>query len=103
MFNQISCDRRSFLAGAFAASFMGGCRSLGGRNVPPRRIGANSKVNVGIIGCGLIAKGTNVPGFLKDPRCRVTVACDIVKVAPGYFYGKKPKNASRSDVPARIW
>ena len=42
MFNQISCDRRSFLAGALAASFMGGCRSLGGRNVPPRRIGANA-------------------------------------------------------------
>ncbi|MBR6588173.1 MAG: Gfo/Idh/MocA family oxidoreductase, partial [Kiritimatiellae bacterium] len=98
MFNQISCDRRAFLAGAFAASFMGGCRSFGNRNMPVRRIGANSKVNVGIIGCGLIAKGTNVPGFLKDPRCRVTVACDIVKVAPGYFYGKKPVNSVKSDV-----
>ena len=45
MFNQISCDRRSFVAGALAASFMGGCRSFASRNMPPRRIGANGKVN----------------------------------------------------------
>ena len=72
MQHSILCDRRSFIAGALAAPFLGCCC---GRNKPPRRVPANQKVNVGIIGCGVIAKGTNVPGFLKDPRCRVTVVC----------------------------
>ena len=79
----MSISRRSFLGGAASSLFVGGCASQG----VPRIIGANSKVNVAIIGCGLIARLTNVPGFLKDPRCRVTVACDMVKVAPDYFYG----------------
>ena len=93
-------NRREFVAGALALPFMHGCKGLFGPSAtpvqPPRRISPNAKVNVGIIGCGVIAKGTNVPGFLKDPRCRVTVACDMVKVAPGYFYGAKPKGAAKS-------
>ena len=95
-------NRREFVAGALALPFMHGCKGLFGPSAtsvqPPRRISPNAKVNVGIIGCGVIAKGTNVPGFLKDPRCRVTVACDMVKVAPGYFYGAKPKGAAKSDL-----
>ena len=78
-------SRRSFLEGAAASFFIGGCATT----VAPRRIGPNEKVNVGIIGCGLIARGTNVPGFLKDPRCRVVIACDMVKMAPDYFYGAR--------------
>ena len=98
MFNSVMLDRKSFISGALAVPLLGGCRSFGCRNRPPRRIKANEKVNVGVIGCGLIAKGTNVPGFLKDPRCRVTVACDMVKVAPGYFYGAKPKDGAKSGI-----
>lgn len=41
-----------------------------------------------IIGCGTIARGTNVPGFLQDPRCRVTTVCDIVELAPDYVAEK---------------
>ena len=85
-------SRRGFLGGFAAASapfFIGGCKTA---KVPPRRISPNSKVNVAIIGCGLIAKSTNVPGFLKDPRCRVTIACDMVKMAPNYFYGSRGGN-----------
>ena len=95
-------NRREFVAGALALPFMHGCKGLFGPSAasvqPPRRISPSAKVNVGVIGCGVIAKGTNVPGFLKDPRCRVTVACDMVKVAPGYFYGAKPKGAAKSDL-----
>lgn len=81
----MSLSRRSFIgASLYATPFiMSGCRTA----VKPRRIPANSRVNVAIIGCGVIARYTNVPGFLKDPRCRVTVACDMVKLAPRYFYG----------------
>ena len=86
-------DRREFLAGAAAFSSLCGCRSTG-----PRRVSPSDKVNVAIIGCGVIAKSTNVPGFLKDDRCRVTVACDVVKVAPGYYYGTKPTNGAKSDI-----
>ena len=99
-------SRRDFIGGAAASFFIGGCCSskFGGR-----RIGPNEKVNVAIIGCGCIAKGTNVPGFLKDPRCRIVVACDMVKIAPNYYYGAKgsgfgtagfakPDGSFRSDV-----
>ncbi|MBP3406847.1 MAG: hypothetical protein J6N18_12150, partial [Kiritimatiellae bacterium] len=88
----MNLSRRGFIGGIAAASapfFVGGCKS---GSLPPRRISPNAKVNVAIIGCGLIAKSTNVPGFLKDPRCRVTIACDIVKMAPNYFYGKRGGN-----------
>ena len=75
---------------SLAASAFAGCRGLStGRNLPVRRVKPSEKVNVAIIGCGLIAKSTNVPGFLQDPRCRVTIACDMVKEAPEYFYGAR--------------
>ena len=79
--------RRSFLRSAAVSLpfFAGGCAGLDGLC----RRGANDKVNVAIIGCGLIAKSTNVPGFLKDSRCRVVVACDMVKMAPDYFYSAR--------------
>ena len=80
--------RRNFLEGAAASFFIGGCRTAQG----PRKIAANSKVNVALIGCGLIAKTTNLPGFLQDPRCRVTTICDVVKIAPDYFYGGRKSN-----------
>ena len=83
-------SRRSFLFSGAAAVpfFIGGCATSSG----PRRIAANAKVNVGIIGCGLIAKSTNVPGFLRDPRCRIVAVCDPVKLAPDYFYGGRNSN-----------
>lgn len=85
-------NRRDFVSGslAFAGAsfFIGGCATRNG----VRRIPANAKVNVGIIGCGLIAKTTNVPGFLQDPRCRVTTVCDVVEIAPDYFYGGRGSN-----------
>ena len=87
----MNISRRAFLGSSLASApfFIGGCQM----KRSPRRIPANSKVNVAIIGCGVIAKFTNVPGFLKDPRCRVTVACDMVKIAPRYFYfGGKGRN-----------
>ena len=84
----INTSRRGFLGGAAASFFIGGCATA----CAPRKIGPNQKVNVAIIGCGCIAKGTNVPGFLKDPRCRITVACDMVKMAPNYYYGAKGSN-----------
>lgn len=85
-------NRRDFVGGslAFAGAsfFIGGCATRNG----VRRIPANAKVNVAIIGCGLIAKTTNVPGFLQDPRCRVTTVCDVVEIAPDYFYGGRGSN-----------
>ena len=84
----MNTSRRQFLGGAAASFFIGGCAS----KCAPRKVGPNEKVNVAIIGCGCIAKGTNVPGFLQDPRCRVTVACDMVKLAPDYFYGARGSN-----------
>ena len=85
----MNTSRRGFIGGAAASFFIGGCCA---GKCGPRKVGPNEKVNVAIIGCGLIAKCTNVPGFLKDQRCRVTIACDMVKVAPEYFYGKRNSN-----------
>jgi len=79
----MNTSRRSFLGGAAASFFIGGCAT----RVAPRKVPANAKVNVAIIGCGCIARSTNLPGFLKDPRCRVTTVCDVVELAPDYFYG----------------
>ena len=86
----MNMNRRSFLLSTAASVpfFIGGCATRRG----PRRIAANAKVNVGIIGCGCIAKSTNVPGFLQDPRCRITAVCDIVRIAPDYFYGARGSN-----------
>lgn len=89
----MTITRRNFISSIAASSmpfFIGGCSSMGYMNA--RKIGPNQKANVAIIGCGLIAKSTNVPGFLNDPRCRVTIACDMVKIAPEYFYGKRNGN-----------
>ena len=78
-------SRRNFLGGAAASFFIGGCATGGSA----RKIAANEKVNVAIIGCGWIARAVNLPGFLKDDRCRVTAVCDVVELAPDYFYGKR--------------
>jgi len=92
-------SRRSFLGlGAAAVPFfIGGCAS----RVSPRRIAANAKVNVGIIGCGLIAKTTNAPGFLKDPRCRVVAVCDVVRLSPDHFYGDRGGDFGKEGLAAR--
>ena len=82
-------SRRSFIGGASASLFITGCMSA---SKGPRKFAANEKVNVAVIGCGLIARFTNVPGFLQDDRCRVTVACDMVNLAPDYFYGARNSN-----------
>ena len=79
----MNTSRRNFLGGAAASFFIGGCAS----RITPRKVSANAKVNVGVIGCGLIARSTNVPGLLNDDRCRVTTVCDVVEMAPDYFYG----------------
>ena len=87
----MNISRRNFLgttALAAAPLFITGCLASKG----PRKYAANEKVNVAVIGCGLIARFTNVPGFLQDDRCRVTVACDMVKLAPDYFYGGRNSN-----------
>jgi len=86
-------SRRTFLGGAAASFFIGGCMT----NRQPRKISPNAKVNVAIIGCGWIARFENVPKFLKDDRCRVTIACDMVKLAPDYYYGGKPKTGGMRD------
>ena len=84
----MNTSRRGFIGGAAASFFIGGCAT----KVAARKVAANAKINVGVIGCGLIAKTTNVPGFLQDPRCRITVVCDVVKIAPDYFYGGRNSN-----------
>jgi len=105
----LKLSRRSFLwagAASSASFFIGGCIS----NRGPRAFAANEKVNVAIIGCGRIAQSTNVPGFLQDPRCRVTIACDMVRKARDYFYGARGSNFgaegfakdSKSGYPADI-
>lgn len=47
---------RSVLAAGSAPVLFGGCAG---------KFFANRQVNVGIIGCGLIARSTNVPGFRR--------------------------------------
>ncbi len=85
----MNISRRNFIGGASASLFVTGCVSA---TKGPRKFAANEKVNVAIIGCGIIARFTNVPGFLKDKRCRVTTVCDMVKLAPDYFYGARGSN-----------
>ena len=81
----MNTSRKEFIGGIAASFFIGGCAT----RVAPRKVAANSKVNVAIIGCGRIARSTNLPGFLQDPRCRVTTVCDVVELAPDYFYGAR--------------
>lgn len=81
----MNTSRKEFIGGIAASFFIGGCAT----KVVPRKVAANSKVNVAIIGCGWIARSTNLPGFLQDPRCRVTTICDIVELAPNYFYSTR--------------
>lgn len=83
----MNVSRRNFLAGAAVSFFIGGCAAARA----PRKVRPNDKVNVAIIGCGWIARFCNVPGFFRDPRCRVTVVCDMVREAPNYYYGGKPE------------
>ena len=85
---KMNTTRRWFLQGVSSSVFLGGCAS----RIAARRVAPNDKVNVGVIGCGLIAKTTNVPGFLQDDRCRVTTVCDVVEIAPDYFYGARGSN-----------
>ena len=62
----MNTSRKEFIGGIAASFFIGGCAT----RCAPRKIGPNQKVNVAIIGCGRIARYTNLPGFLQDSRCR---------------------------------
>ena len=84
----MNLSRRKFIGGAGASLLIAGCAT----RHSARRVPANAKVNVAVIGCGRIAKLTNLPGFLRDPRCRVTTVCDVVELAPDYFYGARGSN-----------
>ena len=72
--------RRDFVGSAACAGvpFFIGCGSVYAA-APLRRPAPSGRVNVGIIGCGLIAKGTNVPGFLKPIMPVIEVFSAIMK------------------------
>jgi len=84
-------NRRSFLKSSlFAAPFLaGGCKGLFSPEYAPRRnLAPSQKVNVALVGCGTQMLD-NVRQLLADGRVRVTVCCDPVLEAPGYFYDAK--------------
>ena len=38
---------------------------------------ANSKINIGQIGCGRIARFHDIPGVMKHDNARVVAVCDV--------------------------
>jgi myo-inositol 2-dehydrogenase / D-chiro-inositol 1-dehydrogenase len=97
--------RRSFLrkalvtgAGAFVVPTI----------IPSNVIGKNppgDKINIGIIGCGRIAREHNIPEIVKYDTARVTAVCDLdtKRLADGKklvetFYTNKTGSANAVDV-----
>lgn len=65
--------RRGFLKTTGAAMLMGSTRLA-----RARRVAANDRINVGVIGWGMMGPA-NTHVFLKEDDCRVVAACDIDK------------------------
>src|SRR5579883_2766877 len=98
--NDSSLDRRDFLKGAAAASSAFGLAQsafgarTGGRSSAAsagRVIGANDRINVGVIGCG--GRGSYVSSMFKkigagDSNAQVTYVCDV--------YEKRKRKAKES-------
>jgi len=74
---RLQMNRRRFLAAGAALAlpaFLPGCDTTPQR----RRIGANDKINIGVVGCG--GQGASDTGaFLNLPGCRVIACCDVDK------------------------
>ncbi len=73
-------DRRNFIKLAGAAmvlpTFLPGCMTTRS----PKKIGANSKINMGVVGWGMQGPA-NTRSFLYEEDCRVVAACDLDKNA----------------------
>ena len=79
----MAISRRNFLwTSALAA---GGCFSIGESYAVPRRPAPSDRVNLAVIGCGVMGLG-NMWGFLNDARVQVVAVCDPVKDCPRYGY-----------------
>jgi myo-inositol 2-dehydrogenase/D-chiro-inositol 1-dehydrogenase len=73
-------NRRSFIkqssfaaAGAFAAP------AILSSKISGMSISANDKINVGVIGCGRIARGHDIPLTLTQDSARIVAVCDVDK------------------------
>ncbi|MBL8173527.1 MAG: Gfo/Idh/MocA family oxidoreductase [Bryobacterales bacterium] len=64
---------RRFFFGALGAAAMS-VAPLRGKSA---QIGANSTINLGLIGCGARGRGVIVPNFGKMPGVRFTAVCDV--------------------------
>jgi len=64
---------RRFFFGAMGVAAM----SVDAPRVKAAQIGANSTVNLGLIGCGARGRGVIVPNFGKMPGVRFTAVCDV--------------------------
>jgi predicted dehydrogenase len=103
MSNENSVNRRDFLK---AASIAGSVTSLAGgafarpanKMAPGRVIGANDKINVGVIGVGgrgaYVAKEFHKVGE-KDSSCRIAAVCDV-------YEKRKKTEADRYGVPGHL-
>jgi len=94
-----SLDRRDFLKSVSAAGLaVGAARSaLGARSdrTPGRVIGANDRINIGVIGCG--GRGQYVAGHFalvgkEDNSCQIAAVCDV-------YEKRKRETAERIKVP----
>lgn len=100
-------DRRTFLkssmvAGAglaampsFAAPMFIKAKTLKGENAPSNRI------NIGVIGCGRIARDHDMPGVMKFEYAHIIAVCDLdahrVKEAVEYVNGFRMEKFGRTD------
>jgi predicted dehydrogenase len=85
-------NRREFLYTGTAAAAAMSARSYA--NV----LGANDRVQLGVIGLG--RRGTIVSGmgFLQDPRVRIVAVCDVYDARPPQFISRLLRNAPSPDV-----
>jgi len=84
-------SRRSFLK-----LTMGGLGAFSLVQVVPSRVfGANSRIHLGIIGCGNQST-VDIPEFLKYDDCQIVTCCDVNRGSYGYrdekqFLGREPQ------------
>ena len=80
--------RKEFLGIGALAAICSGCGTFNIGKARGRRPAPSGILNVAIIGCGPMG-GTNMAGFLKDPRVRVTCACDPIGETKRHGYNAK--------------
>ena len=73
MTNSFKTSRRKFITSAVATTFAMSTSKF-------RVLGANTRLRIGIIGCGGLATGSHLPSLksmYESDNCEIVAACDV--------------------------